>query len=316
MDKRIIVFALVFVLSLFYFNSQEKQEQHQPQQPYQQPYYPPSQPQPPQQPQQPRLPSISVSKPSFKKYPELVEQLKTWEREAEDFVEVGTYGRTTQGNDNYYIRITNEMSYGDKPRVLVTGCIHGNEPISTTTVMWWIGSILSTYNQDREVTELVNTRELYFIPVICPDSYPHSRHCDGADPNRNFPSSGEKQSIPPIENFKRFFIEKQFKAFASGHSFGRVWLFAQDPSRSSAYTKIKQGVGSLTNYDISNLGGPGTTLEADWGARHGALSTIIEFGTHQRIPSDDDIRTEYNATYKAALYFMKEAPITQQGWWP
>jgi hypothetical protein len=265
----------------------------------------------PPAPIQSRLPNITETRPAFRQYPQIVEMLKKWEQEAPDFAETGTYGKTSTGQDQYFLRITNKNKKEDKPRALITGCIHGNEPISTWTIMWWVGSILSNYGKDSAITELVDTRDLYFIPVVCPDSYPNSRHSDGADPNRNFPSSGERQSITPIQNLKDFFKRMKFNAYISGHSFGRVWMFASnnDPQRRAAYNKLKGEISKLTAYSVTQLGGPGTTLDADWGNRQGAFSTIIEFGTHQRPPSDNDIQTEFDKTYKAALYFMKEAPV-------
>ncbi len=264
----------------------------------------------PASPGKPTLPKISEVKPSFRQYPQIIEMLNKWESEAKDFVEVGTYGKTSKGQDQYYIRITNEFKKNKKPRCLMTGCIHGNEPISTWTIMWWVGRILDTYGKDPMVTELVDTRELYFIPVICPDSYPNSRYCDGADPNRNFPASGEKQSIPPIQNLKDFFLKMKFDAYASGHSYGRAWMFASNsnPQRRAVYDKLKREIDDLSAYSVTQLTGPNSTLDADWGNRHGAFSVLIEFGTHQRPPSDSDIQTEFDKTYKAALFFMKEAP--------
>jgi len=307
--KKLVVLVFAFALSFFYFNKKsEPPAQFQP--PQQQQRWP-QQPQQPQ-PQQPRLPQISEVRPLHRDYNAMVAVLKTWESEAEDFVEVGTYGKTSRGQDQYYIKITNEFNQAEKPRSLMTGCIHGNEPISTWTTMWWIGRILSTYGQNPEVTELVDTRELYFIPVVCPDSYPSSRHCDGLDPNRNFPSgNSDNRSIPPIQNLKEFFKRMQFDCYASGHSYGRIWLFASnsDPQRKAVYSRIEKEIGRLSSYRISSLGGPGTTLDADWGNRQGAFSTIIEFGTHQRAPSERDIETEFEATYEAALYFMKEASV-------
>ena len=265
----------------------------------------------PTPPAEPTLPEISEIRPSFREYPQIVEMLKKWEGEAEDFAEVGTYGKTSGGQDQYYLRITNEFKKDKKPRCLMTGCIHGNEPISTWTVMWWVGRILDTYGKDPEVTELVDTRELYFIPVISPDSYPSQRWVDGVDPNRNFPSSGEKPSIPPIQNLKDFFVEMKFDAYASGHSYGRVWMFASDNNaqRKAVYDKFKRKIDDLSAYSVTQLNGPNSTLDADWGNRQGAFSVLIEFGTHQRPPSDRDIQTEFDKTYKAALFFMKEAPI-------
>lgn len=255
-------------------------------------------------------PNITELKPEYRDYLKLVDLLKTWEQEASDFVEVGTYGKTTKEIDQYYVKITNKKIQGKKPSCVITGCIHGNEPISTCTEVWWMTHLLSNYG-DPKVKEILDTREIYFIPVLSPDTYPHSRHVDGVDPNRNFPSSGEKESVPPIENFKNFFKEKKFDAFITGHSYGRIFLFAQDkdPDRKSAYDRIKKEMGKISSYKASNLGGPNTTLDGDWGNRQGAFSLLVEFGTHQRIPSLEDIQTDFDATYKSILYFLKEAPI-------
>ena len=88
-------------------------------------------------------------------------------------------------------------------------------------------------------------------------------------------------------------------------------MFASDNNsqRKAVYDRIKRKIDELSAYGVTQLGGPGTTLDADWGNRQGAFSVLIEFGTHQRPPSDSDIQTEFDKTYKAALYFMKEAPV-------
>lgn len=257
------------------------------------------------------VPGLSELKPEYRDYSGLVELLKTWEREARDFVEVGTYGKTTKGIDQHFVKITNKKARGKKRSCVITGCIHGNEPISTCTEVWWMTHLLNEYDKDPRVKELLDTREIYFIPVLSPDTYPHSRHVDGVDPNRNFPSSGEKESVTPVENFKNFFKERKFDAFITGHSYGRVFLFAQDkdPSRKAEYERIKKEMGRISSYKASNLGGPNTTLDGDWGNRQGAFSLLLEFGTHQRIPSLDDIQTEFDATYESILYFLKEAPM-------
>lgn len=257
------------------------------------------------------LPKITELKPAYRDYLKTVDLLKTWEKEANDFVEVGTYGKTTKGLDQYYVKITNKKKQGKKPSCVITGCIHGNEPISTCTEIWWMTHLLNNYEKDSKVKEIIDTREIYFIPVLSPDTYPHSRHVDGVDPNRNFPSSGEKTSVTPVENFKNFFKNKKFDAFVTGHSYGRIFLFAQDndSERQSAYNRIKKEMDKISSYRASNLGGPNTTLDGDWGNRQGAFSLLVEFGTHQRIPSIEDIQTDFDATYESILYFLKEAPI-------
>ena len=49
--------------------------------------------------------------------------------------------------------------------------------------------------------------------------------------------------------------------------------------------------------------------EVDWYYRNGSIPIVIEFGTHQRIPTDKDIQIEFDKTYEAMLHFIKEAPL-------
>ena len=46
----------------------------------------------------------------------------------------------------------------------------------------------------------------------------------------------------------------------------------------------------------------------------GAFAIVMEFGTHQRIPSMEDIKTEFDRTFEAVLHFIKEAPLVEI-WW-
>ena len=50
-------------------------------------------------------------------------------------------------------------------------------------------------------------RDIYFIPVVSPDSYPKSRIVDKVDPNRDFPHLGRPnhKSIPPSMPCKNSF---------------------------------------------------------------------------------------------------------------
>ena len=65
--------------------------------------------------------------PPYLEYGDLVAQLKIWEKEAPELVEVGTYGKTSKGTDLYYLRLRNERMTDEKPCVLLTAATHGNE---------------------------------------------------------------------------------------------------------------------------------------------------------------------------------------------
>lgn len=180
----------------------------------------------------PELPPVKVNisnaTPSYMNYLNTVAQLKKWNAEAPEMTEVGTYGKSSRGTDLYYFRIANKRysSSDNKPKVLITACIHGNEPLSSSTVMWWIGGILSRYSADSKIAEMVDQRDIYFIPVVSPDSYPNSRHVDGVDPNRNFPTASDpsRRSVAPVQALREFHAKIKPNAVISGHTWGRVFL--------------------------------------------------------------------------------------------
>jgi len=265
---------------------------------------------------------IADPMPAYLNYEQTVAQLKKWHEEAPELTEIGTYGKSSDGTDLYFIKVRNDRAvkyWGGKPKVLITACIHGNEPLSASTVMGYIGTILDKYGDDDKITELVDTRDLYFVPVVSPDSYPNSRYVDGVDPNRDFPTerNPNKVSVPPIKALQDFFLKIEPNAVISGHTWGRVYLTPWgDQTRlcpnDDDYKRIIGKMTELSQYRMQRAcqmySRPIYGTEVDWYYRHGAFSIVMEFGTHQRIPSTSDIKTEFDRTFEAVLHFIEEAP--------
>jgi len=317
--KKFLVFALVYLVSIgglaYYKNNFVNQVPQIPQNPYVAPVEPEPQ-------RYPNPPNITIVVPSYLDYDPLVSQLKKWNEEAADLTEVGVYGKSSRGQDLYYIRIFNKFDTQDRPRVLITGGIHGNEPWSTGCVMAYIGTLLAEYGKDEKITKLINERDLYFIPVVSPDSYPHSRIVDGVDPNRNFPTERDpnRRSVPPIAALREFFLRIKPDAAASGHTHGRMYLHPPGDKGTSTphhaeFQRIVGKMGELSKYQVikasqiynQNIFG----TEVDWYYRNGAFAIIIEFGTHQNKPSIAQIQSEFERTWGAILVFMLEAPLVQ-----
>lgn len=257
--------------------------------------------------------------PGYLSYNDLISQLKEWHKQAPALTEYGTYGKSSEGKDLYCFKLGNRYSNSKKKKVLITACIHGNEPLSTAVVVGYIGAILDTYDSSEEIKKLLDEREIYFIPVVSPDSYPNSRAVDGVDPNRNFPTKNDpsKRSVPPIECLKKFVKSQNFDAIISGHTFGRVFGVPWGDSRSttdseSEYKRIVGEMSKLSKYKIIHLhemyGQPIYGTECDWYYRNGSFSLVIEYGTHQRIPTKQETNDEFDRTYKAVLFFLREAP--------
>jgi hypothetical protein len=274
----------------------------------------------PEPPKTPRIPNISVKIPPYLDYSHIVNQVKTWNQEAPDLTEVGFYGKTKQGVDICYIRICNKMHQKQKPTVLITGCIHGNEPLATSSVMAFAGNLLGEYGKNKDITDLVDSRDIYIVPVISPDSYPSSRHVDGVDPNRDFPgpTRPNHKSTPSIQAIQNFFLKIKPNATISGHTFGRVYLTPygdrnqtcpNEPDYQRIIGQMCKNSGYKMDRACNNYGHPIEGSEVDWYYRNRSFSVVMEFGTHQRIPTNQEIKTEFDMTFSSVLYFIKEAPL-------
>jgi hypothetical protein len=293
-----------------------------------------------------QLPQITNRTPGHLDYKDIILQLDKWQKEAPDFVDRGTYGQSAKNQPLHYIRITNKVAVNIAPRkvVLITACIHGNEPLATSTVMAFIGNMLADYESNADVKNLLDNRDIYFVPVVSPDSFPSSRFVDGVDPNRNFPTlkNPNLKSSPSVQGLRELVLKIKPNAVISGHTWGRVFLFpyGDDMKNCPDYDSYKTltgkmgqmcgyrhmracdmygGNGGLNNPPPKNVHDQGHDFsmipiygsEVDWYYRQGAFAIVMEMGNHQRVPSMEDTRVEFEMTYRAVLTFINEAPMVE-----
>ncbi|WP_380166881.1 M14 family zinc carboxypeptidase [Jannaschia sp. R86511] len=87
---------------------------------------------------------------------------------------VVTIGQTTNGQDIIAVKVGKQARRtpdGSRPAVLYLSAQHAREwitPEMTTRLMEYV---LDGYGEDRQITTLLNTRELWFVPVANPDGY-------------------------------------------------------------------------------------------------------------------------------------------------
>lgn len=120
-----------------------------------------------------------------------------------------TLGKTVNGQDILALKVTKNakvLKDGKRPSVLYGGAQHAREWITPEMVRRLMHLYLDGYGSDPEITGLVDTTELWFLPVSNPDGYDftfsvdrlwrknlHDNNGDGTitagdgvDPNRNF----------------------------------------------------------------------------------------------------------------------------------
>ncbi len=97
----------------------------------------------------------------------------------------------------------------DEPCIFYMGEHHAREPISLEVVMYVLNHILSNYGTDPSITSSVNSKQIWFVPLVNPDGHKivtdetdlwwrkniadnnnsntiNSGTTDGVDPNRNY----------------------------------------------------------------------------------------------------------------------------------
>ncbi|MFW5706195.1 MAG: M14 family zinc carboxypeptidase, partial [Bacteroidota bacterium] len=59
----------------------------------------------------------------------------------------------------------------DEPAVYYFGAHHAREPLSTEVAFYVLNYLLDNYGTDPEVTDNVNSKEIWFVPIVNPDGH-------------------------------------------------------------------------------------------------------------------------------------------------
>ncbi|HEU5098186.1 MAG TPA: M14 family zinc carboxypeptidase [Roseiflexaceae bacterium] len=182
-------------------------------------------------------------------------------------VKLEVIGHSLQGREIIALKVTQGAGLpdGTRPAVLYSATQHAREWISTEVNRRLLHYFVDNYGTTPEVTDLVNTRELWFVPVANPDGYQFTFDVerlwrknlrdnngdgqitvgDGVDPNRNFDehwnydnegSSTEASSDtyrgsgpasePETQAMQGLLNRLKFKFMVNYHSYGQLLLYS------------------------------------------------------------------------------------------
>ena len=185
-----------------------------------------------------------------------------------NIVKLVVIGKTVQGREIIALKVTKnakQLSDGSRPAALYMGTIHAREWIATEVTRRLLRHFVENYGKNDEITNLVNTRELWFMPVANPDGYQYTfdserlwrknlrdndgndeiTNADGVDLNRNYDerwnydnegSSTETASLtyrgpeaasePEVKAHQALIDRLKFKFLVTYHSYGPLLLYA------------------------------------------------------------------------------------------
>jgi len=142
-------------------------------------------------------PKIQLDQPSnlpewedgeYHDYYETIDLLQEFQIRYPDLVNVFSIGKSVLGKDIWCIRVTNENNTYDKYSCLIDGCIHGCEWEAGEACLYLAEYLLINFDKNVSITEILNTTEVYIVPLVNPDGRQiDSRFNEnGIDLNRNF----------------------------------------------------------------------------------------------------------------------------------
>ncbi|MFF0344955.1 M14 family zinc carboxypeptidase [Kribbella sp. NPDC004875] len=91
--------------------------------------------------------------------------------------ELVTIGTTTQGKPIVAVKVTKDarqLTDGSRPSVLYAGAQHAREWITPEMVRRLMHYVIDGYGTNADITRLVNSTELWFLPVANPDGYDYT----------------------------------------------------------------------------------------------------------------------------------------------
>ena len=123
-------------------------------------------------------------------YDEMAAQLQTWAETYDDIARLTSLGTSVEGRQLWAIRInTDPDTPTDKPAFKYVSTMHGDEPLGTVLMMKLIERLLTDFDTDERITDLVESTDIWIVPLMNPDGYEvRSRfNANGVDLNRDFP---------------------------------------------------------------------------------------------------------------------------------
>lgn len=133
------------------------------------------------------LKALRVDK-GYRTYEQILAQLQQMAAQHPDFVQLVDLGPTWETLQHkadrhvWGLRLTNGT--GAKPVVTFAGCTHAREIVTSEVVMDEAQYLVANYGKDPRVTNWVNTREIWLVPMVNPDGH-HLVMAQGLDQRKN-----------------------------------------------------------------------------------------------------------------------------------
>jgi hypothetical protein len=164
----------------------------------------------------------------FHSYSQMTTELQTIASTYPEITQLSDLGHTVQGRVLWGLKITDNPDVEEnEPEVRICGLHHGNEYMSAELPLNLALLLVQNYSSDPTITELVDNREIWIIPMVNPDGREAGTryNAHGVDLNRNYgymPESTTPYSEPETRAMRNNALQNNFVLSLSFHCSGDI----------------------------------------------------------------------------------------------
>lgn len=194
---------------------------------------------------------------SYYNFASMQSQLKKWEETSPDICKLESIGKSHEGRDIWALKISDNPQVNEaEPAALLMGAHHAREWPSIEVPMATALKLIEEYRTNEEVKRLVDSREIWIVPMVNPDGVTYSMEKSrfwrknrrnngssyGVDLNRNYgyqwgnvgsSNSGSSDtyhgtgpfSEPESQAIRNFVEREKFQASISYHTYSELILY-------------------------------------------------------------------------------------------
>jgi len=105
-------------------------------------------------------------------YPEICKLYDLGDSRGKQYYSAGNNNYIYYQHDIWGLKVSSNVDLEeDKPAIFYMGAHHAREPLSTEVTFYILNHILQQYGVDPEITTSVNTKEIWFVPIVNPDGH-------------------------------------------------------------------------------------------------------------------------------------------------
>ncbi len=103
----------------------------------------------------------------FYTWPEIVGKIDGWLQSYPQLISVQKLGTSVEGRAIPLLKISNHPKIdADKPEILYLVGLHPREQAPTVAIVNFVSELLAGYGKDAEITRLIDTREIWVVPML------------------------------------------------------------------------------------------------------------------------------------------------------